>query len=604
MAAPPPGEAFSLMEAPAKAVPGQTCPEPPAPSARPRRAWYGIAAVFIVCIAVARIVSTYAEFTATFDEPFHIACGMQLLRQGIYTIELQHPPLARLLVALGPYAAGLQPPAAGDAVQLGNGILYAGGRYERNLMLARLGTLPFFLLACAVVWFWSHRLGGQRAALVSLLLFSLLPPVLAHAALATTDMACAATVCLALFCFALWVDEPGLRRSLALGVATGLAVASKFSALVFLPACAGALLLLRFALGHAFARRRFAETARNLAIASLAAYFVIWASYLFSMQPILGPPPHPAMDRLFHGVPAVKSVVNALLDMRVPAGQLPRSLMELAAHNNGGHTAFFLGEWRKSGWWYFFPVMLLLKTPLPFLLLSFAGAFLLGLQLRKRGVCLATAAGLFAFVILTTALFSRISIGLRHILAVYPLLAIVSGYAVCWLWRCNVRRGACRVLAAAAVLGVVASSVLAHPNYLAYFNILASRQPERVEVDSDLDWGQDLGRLSKWLRAHNVREVSIAYFGTADLANAGLPPFHELQPYLKTGGWVAISAYDRAMPSPFTVTRGPGRAAYYAIPGNFDVTPHTQGPFAWITNYPPVAKIGSSIFVYNIAPGP
>jgi hypothetical protein len=83
------------MEALAKAVLGRTCPEPPAPSARPRRPWYGIAAVLIVCIAVARIVSTYAEFTATFDEPFHIACGMQLLRQGIYTIELQHPPLAR-----------------------------------------------------------------------------------------------------------------------------------------------------------------------------------------------------------------------------------------------------------------------------------------------------------------------------------------------------------------------------------------------------------------------------------------------------------------------------------------------------------------------------
>jgi hypothetical protein len=592
------------MEALAKAVPGQTAPEPPAPPARRRSAWYGVAAAIIVCIALVRIVSTYAETTATFDEPFHIACGMQLLRQGVYTIELQHPPLARLMVALGPYAAGLQMPAAGDAVQIGNGILLTGGRYERNLMLARLGTLPFFVLACGVIWFWSKRLGGQWAAMVSLLLFSLLPPVLAHAALATTDMACAATVGLALFCFALWVEKPGLRQSLAFGVATGLAVASKFSALVFLPACAGALLILQLALGTAFARRRFAEIARNLAIASLAAYFVIWASYLFSMQPILGAPPHPATERLFHGIPAVKSAVNALLDMRVPAGQLPRSLMELAAHNNGGHTAFFLGEWRKSGWWYFFPVMLLVKTPLPFLLLALTGAVLLGFQLRKGRVSPAGAAGLFAFAILVTALFSRISIGLRHILAVYPLLAIAGGHAVCWLWRGSVWRGAGRVLAAAAVLGAVASSVLAHPNYLGYFNILASRQPERIEVDSDLDWGQDLGRLSKWLRVHDVREVSIAYFGTADLAAAGLPPFHELQPYLKTGGWVAISAYDRALPAPFTVTRVPGRAAYYAIPGNFDSIPHHQGPFAWITNYSPVAKIGGSIFVYNIARGP
>jgi hypothetical protein len=586
------------MDALAKTVPDRTGVEP---AARERKAWYAILAALIVCIAVARMVSTYTKFTQTFDEPFHIACGMQLLQQGIYTIELQHPPLARLLVALGPYAAGLRSPRGGDAVQLGNGILQAGGRYQRNLLLARLGTLPFFLLACGVVWFWSSRVGGRRAALASLLLFSLLPPVLAHGSLATTDMACAATVCLALFCFVLWMEKPSLRRSLVLGVATGLAVVSKFSALLFLPTCAGALLLLKFAPGPA-PHRRFGEIARNLVLASLAAYFVIWAGYLFAMEPITGPPPHPAVERLLHGVPAAKNIVNALLEVRIPAGQLPRSVVELAAHNSGGHTAFFLGEWRKRGWWYFFPVIFLLKTPLPFLLLSVTGAFLLGLRLRARRDWLAAAACLSAVVIMATALFSHISIGSRHILAVYPLLAIVSGYAVCELWSSRIRRGGCRALAAAAVVAMVGSSVLAHPNYLAYFNILASRQPERVEVDSDLDWGQDLGSLVKWLRAHDVREVSVAYFGTADLTSAGLPPFQELQPYLQTSGWVAISAYDRALPSPFTVTRVPGRAAYYAIPPNFDSVPHTEGPFAWIVRYQPVARIGRSIFVYHIDP--
>ena len=588
------------MGAQVKAVPSAARPDSAAPSARAPRPWYAILGVFLVCLAVARIVSTDSEFTETFDEPYHIACGMQWLQQGIYTIELQHPPLARVMVALGPYAAGLRAPSSGDAVQLGNGILYSGGRYRRNLTLARLGTLPFFLLACAVVWFWSSRVGGQPAALFSLLLFTLLPPVLAHGALATTDMACAATVCLALFCFALWVEDPSLRRSLVLGFATGLAVASKFSALLFLPVGAGALLLLRVALGPSLPHRRFADIARNLSIASLAAFFVIWAAYRFALAPILGPPPHPAIDRLFHGIPAVRNLVDTLLEIRLPAGQLVKSIAELQAHNSGGHSAFFLGEWRKGGWWYFSPVILLLKTPLPFLALSLTGIVLLALRFHDRRQWFGMAPGLFALAILAAALFSRISIGLRHILAVYPLLAIAGGYAVCELWRSRTRRGACRVLAAAGVLGLAASSVLAHPNYLAYFNILGSRQPERIEVDSDLDWGQDLGRLSDWLRAHQVRELSIAYFGTADLAQAGLPPLHELQPYVKTAGWVAVSAYDRALPSPFTVTRVAGRAAYYGIPGNFDSIPHAEGPFAWLAAYQPVAKIGSSIFLYNV----
>jgi hypothetical protein len=590
------------MGTPAKADPNVTLPESAGSAAHHWKTWYGIAATLIVCIAAARIVSTYAEFTATFDEPFHIACGMQLLRQGIYTIELQHPPLARLLVALGPYAAGLQPPGSGDAVQLGNGILHSGGRYERNLALARLGTLPFFLLACAVVWFWSNHLAGKWAALVSLLLFSLLPPVLAHGGLATTDMASAATVCLSLFGLALWMENPSLQRSIAMGIATGLALASKFSVLLFFPACAGVLLLLRIAWGPIWRRRAFAVVARNLMVACLTAYFVVWCGYLFSMEPVLGPPPHPAVDRLFHGIPAMKNAVNTLLDIHFPAGQLPRSVIELAAHNSGGHTAFFLGEWRKSGWWYFFPVILLLKTPLAFLLFSFAGAFYLALRFRKRRDWLAMEPCLFAIVVLVAALFSHINIGLRHILVIYPLLSIVSGYAVRELWNSIVHRGLCRIVAAAGVLSIAASSVWAHPNYLAYFNVLASRQPERIEVDSDLDWGQDLGRLSKWLHAHNVRELSISYFGTADLANGGLPEFHELQPYVEVQGWVAISAYNRALPAPFTVKLAPGRAAYYAIPGNFESIRHTAGPFAWITNYTPIARIGSSIFVYDIAP--
>lgn len=570
------------------------------PSARRRTRWHGAAAAVMVCVAVARIASTYPEFTQTFDEPFHIACGMQLLRQHIYTIELQHPPLARLADALLPYLAGLRPPATGDAVELGNGILHDGGSYWRNLTLARLGTLPFFLLACGVVWLWGNRAAGRWGALTALFLFTQLPPVLAHGALATTDMACAATVSLALFCLVLWMENPDRRRSLALGAATGLAAVSKFSSLLFLPACAAVLIVLRIALGPAGAQRPWREIARNLAMACLAGYFVIWAGYLFPMEPVLGPPPHPVVDRLFHRIPALENAVNGLLQVPIPAGQLPNSLKALSEHARGGHTAFFLGEWRKRGWWYYFPVVVALKTPPALLLLALAGAFFLALRFRERREWLAMAPFLFVLAILLSTLFSRINIGSRHVLAIYTLLAVLSGYGVCELWRSATRVRICRAAALAGVLGVTASSVLAHPNYLAYFNFMA-RQPERVEVDSDLDWGQDLDRLARWLRAHDVREVYLSYFGTADLEKSGLPEFHELEPYLPVNGWVAISAYNRALQAPFTVTRVAGRAPYYAIPGNFESLPHTGGPFAWLLGYTPVAKVGSSIFVYHVA---
>ena len=206
-------------------------------------AWYSVAAVLITGIGVARIASTYREFTQVVDEPGHIAGGMQLLQDGAYDIEMAHAPLGRLFDALGPYFAGLRMPPArqrvdsGDGVknlqEWGNGLLAENGDYWRNLTLARMGALPFFLLACAVVWRWSDRLWGKRAALFALLSFTLLPAILAHGALATTDMAITATFAFAVYRLVLWMENPGWGATAWVGVGFGLAVLSKFSTVVF-----------------------------------------------------------------------------------------------------------------------------------------------------------------------------------------------------------------------------------------------------------------------------------------------------------------------------------------------------------------------------------
>src|ERR1017187_10357074 len=61
------------------------------------------AVLVLILIASVRIVSTYTVFNHTSDEPNHIACGMEWLDKGTYTYEAQHPPLARVAAALGPY---------------------------------------------------------------------------------------------------------------------------------------------------------------------------------------------------------------------------------------------------------------------------------------------------------------------------------------------------------------------------------------------------------------------------------------------------------------------------------------------------------------------
>jgi hypothetical protein len=571
---------------------------------------YRWAAVLVVCVAAGRIVSTYRELTQTIDESSHLDCGMQLLQGRVYDIEIKHGPLARVFIALGPYLAGLRRAEPGgrrveevDTYAEGNAILNANGQYWRNLALARVGTLPFFLLACAVVWFWSARIAGERSALFSLLLFTMLPPVLGHAGLATTDMGAAATLSAALCCLTFWMEKPSWQAALLFGAAAGFAVVCKLSAALFLPGAAAILFLLYFAAGAGALRNRpLRKTGADILVALAAMYLAMWAGYLFTLYPVQAPQSYIPFDRLLAKAPAVHDAVHALLESPLPAGQVPGGLRDLAADNRGGHTQFFLGEWRHRGWWYFFPVLLLVKTPLPFLLLCGMGIAGMTRSFRRDRDRRRIALVLLPAVILGLAMLSNINIGLRHVLAIYPLLSIVGGYAAAQVLTLPWRPLITKTLLAGILLCLAGSGVLAHPEYLAYFNWFAWGHPERIEVDSDLDWGQDLAQLSAWLRDAKVSYVAVSYFGRADLNTAGLPEFHELLPNQRVSGWVAISAYNRALPSPFQVRRLPGiDAPYYSIPWNFEQLHHERGPFAWLEAYQPVARIGKSIFVYNIA---
>jgi hypothetical protein len=570
-----------------------------------KKALYRLAILLTIGTGVARILSTYRVFSQTADEPAHIACGMELLQYRIYFMDVRHPPLARIAMALGPYLVGARLPdrGHGDGNEAGNTILNSHQNYWENLTLARLGTLPFFILGCVVVWSWTNQLFGKRAALLSLLAFTLLPPVLGHSGLATNDVAGASTLCLALYWLTLWIENPTRWAAARLGAGVGLAVASKFSALLFLPACAAAVVVLCLAVDMEYLRRAIRKIASSLFLSLVVAYLVISAGYLFTAVPIQASRPHTVVDRLSGRHPVVHDALCAILETPYPAGRAAGGIKALAGHNKAGHPAFFMGEWRRYGWWYFFPVMFLVKTPVPFLLLSSIACVFVIRSVKRDHDWRKVAPLLFALVVLGVSLPARINIGLRHVLAIYPLLSIVAGGAAMELWGAIRRPIVSRSAVAALFAWLAISSAFTHPDYLAYFNFLASDRPERIQAESDLDWGQDLARLSQWLRARGVQEVAISYFGTADLTRADLPNFHELAPYHKTSGWVAISAHNRVIPNAFVITpRRLGMAPFYSVPGHFDRIKPGDGPFAWLMDYKPLEKIGSSIFVYYIPP--
>ena len=131
------------------------------------------------------VVSTYRVFGNFWDEPEHIAAGLVLIDRGEYLYDTQHPPLARLAAAIGPYLAGARfhadPNPIGEAA--GRDLLYnSPASYERLLTLARLGVLPFLLVLLAATWLWVRRWYGEAAALLALVFLAATPVILGHAA--------------------------------------------------------------------------------------------------------------------------------------------------------------------------------------------------------------------------------------------------------------------------------------------------------------------------------------------------------------------------------------------------------------------------------------
>src|SRR5262249_6668406 len=337
----------------------------------------------LVIVGSLRIAATYTVFSHTFDEPAHIGCGMEWLTLGSYRFEPQHPPLARVATAIGPYLANgrLQkvPTMAEEGLatlgvkrmwDAGLAILHREGHYDRNLALARLGTLPFFWVASLVVYVWAKRYLGEPAAAFSVFLFTFLPPILAHAGLATTDMALTAFVGASFLTALIWLENPDLIRSVLFGGATALAVLSKFSALAFVPMALLAALLWYFLAD----RKSCLESIRNankytepLGQATLVAIVLIWAGYRFSFGEV------------------------AFSPIRLPFPELFAGIRQVIEHNRHGDPSFLLGARSTSGWWYFYFIVLGVKTPLPFLALLFYGAIVAIRRDSTRGVQLALA---------------------------------------------------------------------------------------------------------------------------------------------------------------------------------------------------------------------
>jgi hypothetical protein len=528
--------------------------------------WPAAAAAGLTAAACFAVASTWSTFNQTWDEPLHMVAGLEWIQRGRYTIEPLHPPLSRVFTALGPWSADARLDAEPNPWVQGNRILGSGEAYTRMLSLARAGILPFLVLACAGVFLVGRRAAGSPGGVIALLLFVTAPPVLAHAGLGTTDIPLAAGVILTFLAALRWREEPTTRRGIALGLAFGATVLTKFSSLLFLPVVMAAAVVVP--VGARFPGKRRARV-RALRPVWLTALLAIWLGYRLEIGPALPPAAARPDD----------AAVAELAQLPIyPAPALLQGLAAYAGQGAEGRKAFFLGERGHHGWWLFFPTLLALKSPLPLLVLALIGVADLVRNRRDRLRLPGLAAAIAAAGILLILLPSRVNIGLRHALAMYPFLAVVAACGAHWLWQRGRRRLGPAVLVALIGWQVV-GAVRAAPDFLPWFNELAALAPAPIVVDSDLDWGQDLKRMADTLRARGITNPLLAYNGSTDPAAVGIERYRILRPFTPDTGWIAISVFTRHL-------------GYWNQP--------TSDDFAWLGAHEPVARAGHSMLLYRV----
>jgi len=254
------------------------------------------------------------------------------------------------------------------------------------------------------------------------------------------------------------------------------------------------------------------------------------------------------------------------------------------------YRSYALGTVYPHGVWFYFPLAFVVKSTLTFvalpLVILWAGLRATGARLRREVVF----AALPPAVHFLFAATSKMNIGVRHILPLFPFLAIVGGAA---LWSLARRGRAWRWAAGALLLLNALSSLRAFPAYIAYSNEAwgGPSHTWRWLTDSNADWGQQLKSVRGYLDGRGVRECWFAYFaeGTVDMDHYGIPcrPLPTLD-----GFWLKeVAQVPPEIDGPVLISAG--------VLSGFEYGPPPLQPYGAFKGVRPSALIDGGVFVFD-----
>jgi 4-amino-4-deoxy-L-arabinose transferase-like glycosyltransferase len=331
---------------------------------------------------------------------------------------------------------------------------------REGLWSSRAVTIAAGAALCAIIALLASG-AGPGAALVAGGLSALLPGLLAHGHLATLDVLLALFFTVACAATEAFGKRPGVGRAAVIAVAVGLVVSTKWTGLVLVPA-------LPVAVWPMGASRR---ERRRISVAVLAASL---AGVLLSV---------------------------CFCAATIGLSSLAEGFAFQMKHARDGHAVVFLGQLRIGGSPIFYAVSLALATPLALWPL---------LALGTRAVLHRAPLWVPPLALAVVLSFTKVQLGLRYVLPVYPPLLVGAGAGFAALWRRDARLPALMLVAA------FVTSSLAYVSHLPYRNELRFLSRWRgLEwlAESDGDWGQGGPALAADVERLEVNTLCIAWYG-------------------------------------------------------------------------------------------
>ncbi len=598
------------------------------------------------------IFSSAWNDSAVMDELAHIPAGYSYLTQKDYRLNPEHPPLIKDLAAIPLLFLNLDFPT--DAIawksdvngqwDMGRIFLYeSGNNADKIIHWARFPIMLLAILFGWMFWKWVRRIYGDKVGLLALFFFAFSPTFLAHSRYVTTDLAASFGFFIGIaafldFLFRQNKNDPSYsknraRKSLIIaGVALGVAELLKFSLVLLAPLYIvfGALWVFLNCYENFEAKRFFKELFSMLGkiiLIGLIGLAIIWLVYLHHTWN------YPTERQVSDTTSILQSFGRRSLADPViwlsgipvlrALGQYFLGILMVLQRAAGGNTTYFVGEISNAGWKYYFPLLYLVKEQLAFLILALI-ALIFGFKnmlksqsknlrnvlewLRENFVI--TAGLIFIAVYWTQALTTPLNIGIRHVLPTFPFIYLmVARQVVRWikgaeietprtilewlktLYALYIRPMKNGLIAALLLFWMIISVFIAFPYFLSYYNVLGGGTWEgyKIATDSNYDWGQDLKRLKNFVEENKIQKIAIDYFG------GGNPRYYfweKLEPWWSAKGspadagikWFAVS---------LTFLEGARATPVHNFTQKFEDT------YPWIAGKTPVARAGTSIFIYK-----